>query len=857
MINNPKNNNILKIKSLPKTDLPKDFNWKTYLKMNPDLDQKNKKNAIEHYLKYGIFENRMYKINENIIPKDFNWKEYIKINDDLKDINNEIEALNHYIKYGINEKRQYKIHASNNITNTIDNSINYDFINDNEILYTKQFFKQNENFLKYTLNINILKTISSFVLIVDFNNGGGGTTIFLNRIVSKYKNYNTFLILRFNGEKYNLNLNEEYIIDIELNNLEDISKLLEEHKARCKKIFVNHLIGFDDKFIKYILNFDVTKIGITHDYYNIFESPQPTFKEIKNSIRNSIIDINKYDVLITQNQANLNIFSKYYKKKIDVIELPDFKYKEKLINTSNTKINCCIIGNINKIKGSKQFEKILKYFNSNYPDINFSIIGYINDNFFKNYQSYNTINEFNNLLMNYKPNLIIELTIWPETYSYTLSLSMLTELPILYLKKPDDSVIKDRLKKYSKSYEFDSMSTLYSLIQKYSQNYFYTINPTIVYKKYWNDLFIYNTNKITKNIKQKFIYDIKPYFIYFPQFHEIYENNINFYKDFSDVKNLKFLNESQVNKQEMPLKEYCDIDNYDYILNTKLMQKQIDLINHYGFSGLAIYYYWFSVNSYTNKNMIMNNVIDKFFTSTLNMYDRKVFFIWANENWMNNAALNPCNNNKEIKNIYDNESFEKNSENLVKYFKHENYLKIENKPVFFIYHTYLIDKIDDFYDTLNNICKQNNFDGVHLVLNSFEKEYVNYKNFYINFNYKIYDSRFFDNNDNQIKLDYRRYMNDPYHFKKNKIHTIVFDFNNKARLYIPDQIKKSTKCINNNEFNKTVMTKKIIETYKNEEYCELDKILLVNSLNEWGENMIFEPSDKYGYYNINLLYQLL
>jgi hypothetical protein len=38
---------------------------------------------------------------------------------------------------------------------------------------------------------------------------------------------------------------------------------------------------------------------------------------------------------------------------------------------------------------------------------------------------------------------------------------------------------------------------------------------------------------------------------------------------------------------------------------------------------------------------------------------------------------------------------------------------------------------------------------------------------------------------------------------------------------------------------------------------ELSKLLLVNSFNEWGENMAFEPSDKYYYYYLNLLFDCL
>ena len=42
--------------------LPYDFNWKMYVKLNKDV-KNNKEHAIKHYLKYGIKENRIYKID--------------------------------------------------------------------------------------------------------------------------------------------------------------------------------------------------------------------------------------------------------------------------------------------------------------------------------------------------------------------------------------------------------------------------------------------------------------------------------------------------------------------------------------------------------------------------------------------------------------------------------------------------------------------------------------------------------------------------------------------------------------------------------------------------------------------------
>ena len=870
-----------------KTKLPIDFNWKEYVNINCDIKNiKEEEEAIKHYLEYGIKEKRKYKIDRKLIPHDFNWKNYVLLNKDLTNVENNIQAMVHYINFGIKENRIYKLYNNESKINNIpkldlgknklklkiqvlDNDNIVDYIEENNILKTRQFHKVDPNFLKYETDSLIFNEINSFVLVIDFNNGGGGTTIFLNRIISKYKNYNTFLVLRYNGTKYTLNINEEYNLLIELKNLNDVIHFLDKYKFKCSKIFVNHFLDFNKEFIDYILDLNIYKIGITHDYYNIFDKPQPLFKEIDTPILNKNININKFDLIITQNKSNIKYFEKYYFGKMIVVDIPDFKFREKKITTKSDTINCCVIGDINYIKGGDMLEKIINYFKHKNKNIKFFVIGNCYNKLCES-KTYTSINEFNNLLIEYKINLILELSIWPETYSFTLTLSMITDLPIIYLKKPNKSVIKRRLKKYDKFFEFEYIHELEKIIIKNQQNYFYLVKPTICYNKFWNDLFIekkkFNIVKNINNINNKFKYDIKPYFIYFPQFHEFYENNLNFYKGFTDMTNLQQFNDNTACKKEIPLNDYCEIGKYNYLKNDKLVQKQIELINYYGFSGLAIYYYWFSLNGYTNKNMIMGNIIDKFFSNEVNMLNTKIFFIWANEDWSGNPALVAnsnnikCSHSKTIMNIYDNEYFEKNGKNLIKYFKHNNYLKIKNKPVFFVYHDFLIPNIDVFFNILNNLCIENNFDGVHLVLNSFEKNYDNYKNFYINFNYKKYESRFVDkNDDNQIKLDYYKYINDPYHTQNNKIQTIVYDFDNRARLYIPNQLNKSTICINNTEICKRTFTKKIIDSYKDYENSdnELDKILLINALNEWGESMAFEPSDKYGYYNINLLYNCL
>ena len=44
-------------------NIPSDFDWEKYTELNVDLSNLNQYQAIQHYLQYGIKENRIYKQN--------------------------------------------------------------------------------------------------------------------------------------------------------------------------------------------------------------------------------------------------------------------------------------------------------------------------------------------------------------------------------------------------------------------------------------------------------------------------------------------------------------------------------------------------------------------------------------------------------------------------------------------------------------------------------------------------------------------------------------------------------------------------------------------------------------------------
>ena len=85
---------------------------------------------------------------------------------------------------------------------------------------------------------------------------------------------------------------------------------------------------------------------------------------------------------------------------------------------------------------------------------------------------------------------MLETNLWPETWNYTLTISMLTQLPILSLIKPYNSVIKDRLLKYTKAYYYHTISDIIILSKHLKQDYFYTVYPEICYNSFWDNYFL-------------------------------------------------------------------------------------------------------------------------------------------------------------------------------------------------------------------------------------------------------------------------------------------------------------------------------------------------------------------------------
>lgn len=568
--------------------IPDDFDWHLYIKIYNDLNFiKTKEDALHHWINYGKSEGRLYKV-----PHDFNWKFYINYYIDISNIvTTEEDAKIHYIKYGRFEGRIYKTPINKNLitsfknneftendmlfnlcvnlssNNNINAIINYDFLYQHYLSISIIFNSlSNNTFLKTNIinlnsinniynSINNINLYTSFILYIDFPDLGGGTTFFTNLIINKYKYKQTFLIVRNINNKIEFNINNEYKLDRKYNEDEAIL-FLEENKEKIIKIFINHTIGHTKTFLSSLKKLEKEITTITHDYYMIMINPTPYYHEINESNNNNLLDINMCDTIITQNEMNLVKYSKYINsdKKIILSPLPDFKNSDKIILSNNEKLVIGIVGYITDIKGKLLIEFLINYYSNN-NNILFIIFGKVAINYEYMY-SYNNINELNELFIEHKPNILVDLSLVPETYSYTLSIAMITDLPIVYLKKPYASVIENRLSNYKKSYSFNTINEFNNIIFLIKQDYLYTIEPVIYFNSFWDNYFM-NNNLLINNIYQ-----------YYPTIFSKYIYNFS--------RPDTFININKINNITLTKKELIHIHCNDLNLFSTYFEKYID-----------------------------------------------------------------------------------------------------------------------------------------------------------------------------------------------------------------------------------------------------------------------------------------
>jgi hypothetical protein len=416
---------------------------------------------------------------------------------------------------------------------------------------------------------------------------------------------------------------------------------------------------------------------------------------------------------------------------------------------------------------------------------------------------------------------------------------------------------------------------------------------------------LYSNTNFANILKSNAKKEIKMIAVVFPQFHEVYENNLFWGKGFTEWTLLR--NIPRIVNDEIIKQPHSDIGYYDLtnIEHRKYMRVLADKYNIYGF---CYYHYWFK-----NKKVMYE-------PTELMLKDgepnKPFFFCWANESWTkrwdggNNEILlqqDYTDNNGNIEHFYY----------LLDFFKNKNYIKKYNKPIFVFYRIEeeCINEIKSIIKLWNELALKEGFNGIHFMkfLGPFSNKLIDEMDGYIEFepgyctqqNYHdiiCEDKNFIfdENNDNfneniyldknedvkkyviekKLKYGYDHYMS--LNEKEKKVRTSKFYVYDGDKLYNhiidlkrihPEQHRGLITSWNNvprrnytnKEYNKYPHYYKNMDSYKFGNLCskllnkinndnnKTDDFLLITAWNEWNEQSILEPNNEDGY---NYLKQL-
>lgn len=197
---------------------------------------------------------------------------------------------------------------------------------------------------------------------------------------------------------------------------------------------------------------------------------------------------------------------------------------------------------------------------------------------------------------------------------------------------------------------------------------------------------------------------------YFPQYHSIPENDKVFGKDFTDWDLFKDETNSKLSSCKFPLDPPDGLGFYDPTL-FDIRQRQAVLAKKYGVDGFIYYHYWLE------NQPVMNKVIDNLIID--NEPNLPFCLCFANASWLHLFRIDSGQkkyhpDGSTFRQLYDKPK--DHAEYLQRIFKHSNYLRIDNKPVLFIYK--LNPEVMCYINNLINELKNFDINNLYIIVNT-------------------------------------------------------------------------------------------------------------------------------------------
>lgn len=208
---------------------------------------------------------------------------------------------------------------------------------------------------------------------------------------------------------------------------------------------------------------------------------------------------------------------------------------------------------------------------------------------------------------------------------------------------------------------------------------------------------------------------------YLPQYHRIKENDEFWGEGFTDWVAVKGAQPMFPGHRQprVPLER-----NYYDLLDINNMRKQADLMHEYEIDGFCFHHYYFENGHKVLEKPVENLLVNK-------DIDIPFFLCWDNESWVRSWSRISGTNSwadrydqaakrteKEylLKQDYGKrKEWAEHFEYLLKFFEDDRYIKLDGKPVFWIYSAYTMPCIREMTDYWRELAVEAGFPGMYFI----------------------------------------------------------------------------------------------------------------------------------------------
>ncbi|PYR98197.1 MAG: glycosyl transferase family 2 [Acidobacteria bacterium] len=195
---------------------------------------------------------------------------------------------------------------------------------------------------------------------------------------------------------------------------------------------------------------------------------------------------------------------------------------------------------------------------------------------------------------------------------------------------------------------------------------------------------------------------------YLPQFHPIPENDRWWGKGFTDWTNVAKARPNYVGHYQPHIP--ADLGFYDLRVE-EVMDEQAELAQRYGLYGFCYFYYWFAGKRLLD--LPLERVIKK------NKPNHRFCLAWANENWT--RTWDGADHEMLIGQQHSDDDDRAVILDMLRYFRHRDYVHVKGKPLLMVYRTHLFPNIQRTTEIWREECRRQGIGDIYLALiESFE-----------------------------------------------------------------------------------------------------------------------------------------